>query len=170
PSEPALPRRRAWPLAAIALALALVAGGAVAAMVWLKKPATAPPADARPVVVATVPPDAAPSPDAAPVIDGDPWRSDETPSIPPTEPEEATPSKHRREPTMEEQMKLATAMAKCQQVIMGAMSDPIHAQEKLAACICKQKDKAAARIYLETLGDGDHEVIAICKKYGVVSP
>ena len=173
------PRRRRWPLLVVSLALALVVGGGAAAMIWLKKPAAAPPvADARVAIadtpVVAVVPDVAVVIDAAPVIDGDPWRTDDASSFKTDaerKAERAAAKKKEPQFTYEQQMKIATAMGRCQNVMRTAMKDPLGFNERLTACMCGQKDHEAALLWLSTMSGSDRsDAEVICKKAGVAVP
>jgi serine/threonine-protein kinase len=177
PAEPEPPRRRAWPLLVVSLALALVVGGGAAAMVWLKKPPAVAIADARPAVVATVTPDVAVTIDAAPVIDGDPWRSNDAPSIPSEEDEKAAKAaraeeaKNKPKLTYAQQLKIGAAMGRCQNVMKTAVSDPFGLQERLTKCMCGQKDHEAALLWISTMsGSNRSDAEVTCKELGVAVP
>ena len=163
------PRRRAWPLFAVSLALALVVGGAVAAMVWFRRPpavAAAPDARAAAVHATDVGLDVGVDSPVAPVIDGaDPWRTNDAPSLPaPPDARPATPPPPEFHAPSRQQILM---MQQCAAIMTGGKKIAIR---KLAKCVCGS-NPAGGTAYLSSL-KGDELVQATdeCKKFGVVPP
>jgi serine/threonine-protein kinase len=163
PAEP--PRRRAWPLLVVSTLLALVIGGAVAAVVWFRRPAPG---------AAVAVPDAralAGHLDVGvdvriEVIDaGDPWKSNDAPSIPLPDayvapPRPVTPVFH---PPTKQQILM---MQQCAAIMTGKKVGI----RQLARCVCGS-NPASGTAYLSTLkGDDLVQASDECKKLGVVPP
>ena len=149
--------------------LALVIGGAVAAMVWFRRPAAAVATpDGRGLAVhavADVGIDV--GVDVAAVIDaGDPWKTDDAPSIPPRDahvaPQRpATPVFH---PPSKQQLLMAQ---QCAAILTSGKKIAIR---QLAKCVCGS-NPAGGTAYLSTLkGDDLVQATEECKKLGVVPP
>ncbi|MEP6861894.1 MAG: serine/threonine-protein kinase [Deltaproteobacteria bacterium] len=168
------PRRRAWPLLVVSTLLALVIGGAIAAMVWFRRPAPGgvPVADARAIVGHPDVPDVGVDVgsdvrvDTAVVIDaGDPWKTDDAPSIPLADahvapPQPATPVFH---PPTKQQILM---MQQCAAIMTGKKVGI----RQLAKCVCGS-NPASGTAYLSTLkGDDLVQASEECKKLGIVPP
>ena len=172
-AELPVPRRPAWPLLLVSTLLALVLGGAVAAMVWFRRPQPAPAPGVVPAIADVrtaeggVAPDAIANVDAvAKVIDaGDPWQGNDAPSLPaPPDAQPASPPRSQFHQPTRQQIQM---MQKCAAIVTGGKKVAVR---QLAACICGS-NPAGGPGYLASLKGQDLvDATAECKKYGVVPP
>jgi serine/threonine-protein kinase len=165
-AEPPL-RRRAWPLLLVSAVLALVVGGALAAMVWFRRPVPAVTPDAARAAIAhpvDVGVDVGVDAAAAPVTDAsDPWRTNDLPSIPPVDAHVAAPAPSMFHPPSRQQILMIQQCA----AIMTTRKVNVR---QVAKCVCGS-NPAGGPAYLASL-EGQELVQATeeCKKYGVVPP
>jgi len=162
------PRRRAWPLFLVSTLFALVAGGAMAAMVWFRRPQPAATPDAARAAIARdvgIDVGVAPVLDAAAVIDArDPWHTDNAPSIAPRDARVVVDAARPQFHVPSRQQVLM--MQQCAAIMTGKAIGI----RQVARCVCGTNPAGGAAYLASLKGQDLAQATEECKKYGVVPP